>query len=212
MFWIYALSSLKIVWTVLLTLLCLTDPTCNKHVLALLVFLIVASDIIDGRIAEFFKFNNANRRLFDNVTDIIITHVAYLAIIYFLGWNFAWYIPLVSRDFLLFLFGATVLAKNKIVVFPGIIHKLGRLSLPLAAIAMLENFYGQVFLILALLFFSIVLLDYYGYFKIYLIKRNQKDKNIIHKEVHLNSSLNGLKSALNKDNQKLLLQLEELGR
>lgn len=211
MFWIYSISSLKIFWTVLLALLCLIDPTSNKHLLALLVFLIVASDIADGRIAEFFKFNNAKRRLFDNFSDIIITHIAYLAIIYFLKWDFAWYIPLIGRDFLLLIFGITVLSRNKIVVFPGIIHKLGRLSLPIAAIAMLENFYGQLFLSLALLFFFIILLDYYGYFIIYLIKRNQDDKGIIHKEVHLNSSLNGVKFII-KDNQELLLKLEKMGR
>ena len=211
MFWIYLLSSLKIVWTILLAILCFTEPTINRHVLTTLVVLIVVSDILDGRIANLFNANNAKRRLFDNFSDIIITHISYLAIIYFLGWQIAWYIPLLVRDLLLFLFGAIVLLKNKIIVFPGIIHKLGRLSLPIAAIAMLENFYGQLILIVALMLFSFILLDYYGYFQIYLIKRNRKDRNIIHEEVHLNSSLIGLNFTI-KENKNLILKLEKMGR
>lgn len=85
MFWIYVLSSLKIVWTLLLAVLCFEFPATEKNYIIVLVVLIVASDILDGRIASWLKRNNSNRRLFDNFSDVIITHIALYSYYLLLG-------------------------------------------------------------------------------------------------------------------------------
>ena len=205
MFWIYALSSLKIVWTVWLVALCLSSPGEGKMTLAILVSLIVISDIIDGRIAAWLKSNNAQRRLFDNFTDVIVTHVSYIAILYSLSWSGLWYIPLFVRDAIMVLMGLKA-TRRKIVVFPGIIHKLSRLALPISAIFMIGAYYGEIALVVALALFYIALVDYYGYFLImcHEAKRDGSDAvpGAALNEAHLNSSFKGLKTLMST--QKLL--------
>lgn len=198
MFWIYALSSLKIVWTVWLIILCLNFSVGDREAVIVLIILIVFSDIIDGRIASWFKSNNARRRLFDNFTDVIVTHAAYIAILYALNWPGWWYIPLFIRDGLLVLMGVKA-SKYKIVVFPAIIHKLSRLALPISAVFMVSNYYGEIALIVALSLFFFALVDYYGYFIIMLHKAGRgdlstNDKGMDLNEAHLNSSLTGIRS------------------
>lgn len=206
MFWIYALSSLKIVWTVWLAVLCFGFPTTDKVKFIVLVILIVVSDVVDGRIAAWLKSNNAQRRLFDNFTDVIVTHVSYIAILYALSWSGLWYIPLFIRDAIMVLMGVKA-AGYRIVVFPGIFHKLCRLALPISAIFMLGGYYGEIALFIALALFFVALADYYGYFLIMCHKARQNglataNNGSTLNEAHLNSSFKGLKTLVSA--QKLL--------
>lgn len=205
MFLIYALSSLKIVWAIWLVILCFSHPATEKMTLIILIVLIVLSDIVDGRIASRLGLNNAKRRLFDNFSDVIITHATYIAIIYFLNWSWLWYIPLFIRDAILVLMGLKTTI-NKIIIFPGVIHKLARLALPISAIFMICDYYGVSALIIALILFSIALLDYYGYFIILCNKINNDNLVMTNdaslNEIHLNSSFQGLRILASQ--QKLL--------
>jgi len=205
MFWIYALSSLKIAWSIWLVILCFSNPATGKITMITLITLIVVSDVIDGRIASLFGLNNAKRRLFDNFSDVIVTHVTYLAIIYFLSWSWLWYVPLFIRDSILVLMGLKTTI-NKIVIFPGVIHKLARLALPISAVLMICDYYGATALIIALTFFFIALLDYYGYFVILCNKIKNNNLDVANTEsldeVHLNSSFQGIHVLVSQ--QKLL--------
>ena len=107
MFFVFALSSVKIFWTVLIVLFSfdIIQPPeifSPRVWIIISVVLVVFFDFIDGRIAKRFDKNTAQRRLFDNVSDICVTHVSYLSILYFLHWTFWWYIPLFLRDAFLF--------------------------------------------------------------------------------------------------------------
>ena len=101
--------------------------------------------------------------------------------------------------------------KNKIIIFPGIVHKFARLVLPISAIFMLINYHGEIFLIISLIIFFIALIDYYGYF-IIMLNKLKKGEVLLSadtvREVHLNSSLSGIKVLMSE--QKLLPQKRNL--
>ena len=93
MFFIFALSSVKILWTVFIVLFSFNivkpPEILSPHIwITILVVLVVFFDFIDGRVAKRFDKNTAQRRLFDNVSDICVTHISYLSILYFLHWAF----------------------------------------------------------------------------------------------------------------------------
>lgn len=212
MFFVFVLSSVKILWAVCIVLFSfniITPPEILSPRIWIIisVVLVVFFDFIDGRIAKRFNKNTAQRRLFDNVSDILVTHISYLSILYFLDWTLWWYIPLFLRDAFLFSLGLFVIKKARVVVFPGVVHKIGRLLLPIAAIFMICDYFGELALLIALLFFYITLFDYFGIFAIQKNMDMPEHEEVLN-EVHLNSNLVGLRSILSQS-QKLLSSHKE---
>jgi len=210
---IFVLSSLKIVWGAFLGYFCLIKSSQSIWII-IFIGLIVISDILDGVVARLIRKDSAARRLFDNLTDAVITNFSFLVIIYYLDWSFWWYIPLLVRDGFMSLGGLFLLRGQRVVVFPGIFHKIARLSLAAAAVLMVIGFMGEIFLVFALFLFYLSSFDYYGYFKIFMRQVRKTDKiseaGLTLDELHLNSSLNGLRAL--RSNQKLLASQEMLKR
>lgn len=148
----------------------------RQFAISLMIVFLVLSDILDGIIVskKFGEKGTRIRRMYDNITDVIVSHTVCIVLLSQQNWSLLWYIPLFVRDVALFLLAALLL-QAKTVVFPGYAHKAARGGLAVAAIAMLWGFYGGIFLTLAYVVFYISLFDYYGAFRLFRIHHNGRE-------------------------------------
>ena len=112
-------------------------------------------------------------------------------------------LPLLFRDVCLSLLSALSLLRAKVVVFPGYAHKAARGGLAMAAIAMAWNFYGEMFLILAYMFFYFSLFDYYGALKFFQVNHSSQKEGVGFIELYMPNGFRHIGHALT-DPKRLL--------
>ena len=135
----------------------------------LMIILFVFCDIVDGPMARLRPFwtaeNEMKRRRFDNISDVIIPSIFCLYLLRHNGMSLLWFLPLLIREAAISVLALVTFKHSRVVVFPNAAHKGAKLLLALAGIMVVNEWYAELFLIIAYLAVSITLLDYYGFFK-----------------------------------------------
>ncbi|MDD5146768.1 MAG: undecaprenyl diphosphate synthase family protein [Candidatus Pacebacteria bacterium] len=90
-------------------------------VLTIIIFLIVAYDLADGKFVNWKR--SWLRRLSDNLTDKIVVNVIAMTTIWHFGMPTIWWLPFLAKDFLL-LAGGFSLLRRGLVIFPNSFHRL----------------------------------------------------------------------------------------
>lgn len=149
----------------------------NIGMATLMILAFVVFDMMDGLLARqrplWTPENDIKRRKFDNICDTFVPSIICVRIFQQVGVSLWWLAPLITREAMIALLAIIALRHARVVVFPNVAHKAAKLLLALAGIMVLNQWYGERFLIIAYTGLYITMMDYWGLFKA-LIPQSQK--------------------------------------